>query len=65
MRPAKITHYNSESLLKLNLPIMLIDHWTLENIEAVIKNEIVEIFDPKQCPALWIDFWSSKLKSHF
>jgi hypothetical protein len=55
----------SESLLKLNLPIMLIDHWTLENIEAVIKNEIVEIFDPKQCPALWIDFWSSKLKSHF
>lgn len=55
----------SESLRKLNLPIMFIDHWTLENVEAVIKNEIVEIFDPNQCPALWIDFWSSKLKSHF
>jgi hypothetical protein len=55
----------SESLAKLNLPIKFIEDWTNENIQAIAKNEKVEIFHPEKCPALWINYWGSQLKSHF
>lgn len=55
----------SESLAKLNLPVKLIDEWAVENIELIVKNEKAKIFDPAKYPALWISYWSSKLRSHF
>ena len=55
----------SESLTKLDLPLKFIDEWTIENIEAISKNEQSEIFHPEKCPALWINYWRSLLKAHF
>lgn len=55
----------SKSLAKLNLPVKLIDEWTIEDIKLIVKNEKAEIINPAKYPALWINYWISKLKSHF
>ena len=55
----------SESLAKLNLPLKIIDEWTVEGIELIVKDANAEVFNPAQYPALWIHYWISKLKSHF
>lgn len=55
----------SESLAKLNLPLKLIDDWTLEGIELIVKNAKTRNINPTEYPALWINYWISKLKSHF
>jgi hypothetical protein len=55
----------SESLAKLDLPLKLINEWTIEEIELIVKNAKTEVIHPAEYPALWMNYWISKLKSHF
>jgi len=54
----------SESLVRLDLPIALVNEWSESEIIRVISENKFDLFDPKSLHALWMPFWKEKVSSH-
>lgn len=47
----------SGSLVKLGLPILMIQEWSNDSLLDAMKSCSFETFDPRDLDALWFDFW--------
>ena len=52
----------SQSLTDYDLPIVLLDDWTKEEIEGAVKKSLTGEYDPSKIAALWMPYWENKIK---